>query len=139
MAVRSYTVDFPIDGRGGVVPGVHIVTWTGLLNTDTGAPYVAPDKSEKSVQVFGTFGVGGNLRMEGANAQAYTSSPSGATAASPTYATLTDPTQTAINMAAAGVKEILENTTAVRPNITAGDGSTNLTVVMTVRSAKLKV
>jgi len=140
MAVRSYTVDFPVDGRGGLIPGVHIVTWTGLLNGDTGAPYACPDKADKSIQVRGTFGASGNIRAEGTNDQAYNTGPNGAVAASPapTYATLTDPTQTALNLTAAGIKEILENPNAVRPNVTAGDGTTNLTAVMVVRTTKLR-
>jgi hypothetical protein len=117
------------------------VTWAGLLNGDTGSPFVCPDKSDKTIQVFGTFGAGGNMRVEGTDMQAYdTSSGGGAAAASaPTYFTLTDPTQTALNMTGAGGKEVLENPNAVRPNITGGDGTTNLTVVMVIRAAKLKM
>jgi len=47
------------------VRGVQVIAWKGLKNGDTGQPYECAPWSDKSVQVSGTFGTGGNCRIEG--------------------------------------------------------------------------
>lgn len=110
MAVRSSTTAFP----GQSV----LVTWSGLLNGDTGAPVCLADFPDKSVQVKGTFGAGGSVSMEGSN--------DGGT----TWAALHDPQGNALAQTAASVELIAEHTLLVRPNVTAGDGTTNLVVML---------
>jgi hypothetical protein len=101
-------------------PGkVTIIQWAGLLNTDTGAPFIAPYPLEKTIQVKGTFGAGGNCRIEGTN-----------DVTTPTWAALNDAFGTALNITAAKVATVLEGTYQIRPNITAGDGTTSLTVTL---------
>ena len=77
------------------------------------------DYADRSVQVLGTFGAAGNLRVEGSN--------DGGT----TYAVLSDPQGNALNVTAAKVEAITEVTLLTRPFITAGDGTTDLDVSIT--------
>lgn len=137
MATRSFTVEIPVNHHGGNIRGVYIVTWAGLLNGDDGAPFVFPDKADKSVQVTGTFGAGGNLKIEGANAQGYIPSLTGGTALTPTYALLADPQGTALDITAAKIEQVLENTNVIRPRVSAGDGTTSLVCVLVCRTSKM--
>ncbi len=141
MAEINFSTEYPVNAHGGILPGVMLIVWGPLANGDTGKPYVCPDKSEKSVQVSGTPGVGGQCIVQGSNGQAYQSSASGATQLTPSYATLNDPqgnalTFVAADITAAKIEKVLENTLVVRPNVNAGDGTTAVTVRMVVRTAK---
>lgn len=89
--------------------------WTGLLNGDTGSPQTGASLPDKSVQVSGTFGTGGSCSLKGSNDGV-------------TYFTLTDPQGNALVFTAAGMEQIAENPRYMRPEVTAGDGSTSLTV-----------
>lgn len=95
--------------------GVTVVAWTPMANSDTGSPVSNGSYADRSVQVSGTFGAGGNARIEG--------SLDGVT-----WATLTDPQGNALDITTAKIEAISENTLWIRPNITAGDGTTSLTV-----------
>lgn len=104
--------------------GVQIYTWSGMQNGDTGTPVIACSFSDKTIQVEGTFGVGGAATIQGSN---YTSSP--------TWATLNNAGGTALVIQTASpphVQTILENPYQIRPNITGGDGTTALTVKLAV-------
>jgi hypothetical protein len=121
MAIKPYTIlRTPLDGNG-----VQLIKWTGLVDGDTGAPLPCPHLADESVQVVGTFGVGGNCRIEGSNFLE-----------TPTYATLNDPQGSALDFALAKVEQILENTYWVRPNITAGDVTTLLDVYMLIHTTR---
>lgn len=74
--------------------------------------------SDKTVQVTGTFGAGGSVQIEGSN-------DGGAT-----WHVLNDPQGTALVFTAAKTEAILENTQLIRPNVTAGDGTTLLNVLL---------
>lgn len=120
MAVRDPTVK--------VLPGgAKLVTWTGLLNGDTGAPVFLPEHGDRSVQVTGTFGVGGTCVFQGNN------DDPDITPVPVNYYSLTDPALTVISFTAAGGETVLDPTVFVRPNVTAGDGTTSLTVRMYAR------
>lgn len=93
-------------------------TWSGLENGDSGRPLISPHLNDKSVQVLGTFGVGGTLIIEGSN--------DGGT----TYVTLTDEQGSALSFTTAGLKTILQNVEVIRPRVTGGDGDTDLTVCL---------
>lgn len=99
--------------------GVLRITWANLANGDTGAWFDVGSYGDVSLQVFGTLGVGGNLRVQGTNE---------GTAANPT--TLNDPQGNALDIAVAKMEQKLEVSGQIRPNITAGDGTTDLTMVM---------
>lgn len=105
--------------------GTRIITWGPMANGDIGLPIEMPGKSDRSVQVFGTFGAGGNLRVEGSNE---------VTAA--TYTPLNDPQGNVLDITAAKVEQLLELTHHIRPRVTAGDGTTALTVVMLIKGER---
>lgn len=110
MATRVFTV---VDHNMRSVTG----QWAGLTqaSADDGAPVELADYADRSIQVQGTIGVGGNLRIEGSNDGT-------------NWVVLTDPQGTALNVTAAGViEQVQEVTRYMRPRITAGDGTTNLT------------
>jgi hypothetical protein len=128
----------PVSGQTNI-DGVQVV-WAGMHNGDVGAAVgstigfgasavSAPGGgfvsgfADKSVQVAGTFGAGGNVAVEGNN-------DGGAT-----FYPLTDPLMNTIAITQAGpfLKEIMEAVIQVRPHVTVGDGTTSLTVTMWFR------
>jgi len=99
------------------------MTWETMANGDVGSPFDMLNYADRSVQVLGTFGAGGNLRWQGSN--------DGGT----TWATLTDPQGDALDFTAAKIEQVMELAQLARPNVTAGDGTTSLTVVLVARRA----
>lgn len=99
-----------------------LVQWANMANGDVGAPFGFAQWADRSVQVTGTLGTGGNARWEGSND-------------STTYAVLTDPQGTALDFAALKIETVTEITTIARPRVTAGDGTTSLTVTLLARRA----
>lgn len=97
-----------------------IIGWTGLLNGDTGAAVELVDYADKTVTITGTFGTGGTLVLQGSNDGT-------------NWFSLTDPQANAISKTAAAMEAVLEAPRYIRPNVTAGDGSTSLTVQMCCR------
>lgn len=100
------------------------VVWATMLNTDVGLPV---DRfagfADKSIQVEGTFGAGGSVAAEGSNDGT-------------NYRALTDPQGTTIAITAAGIKAITEAVMNFRPHVTAGDGTTSLTVTVFFRKTQ---
>ena len=95
-----------------------IFTYAGLDNGDDGAPLSAVNFSTKTVSVTGTFGTGGNVIIEGSNDGTnyfpMHSSPAGTTLNS---------------IGTASVYLVAENPLYLRPRVSAGDGTTDLTVI----------
>lgn len=118
MAERAYTVT-NIPGYG---EAAWIVSWSGLLNGDTGAPYEMPSAADRSVEFSGTFGAGGSISLKGSNLTA------GGTGSH----TLTDPQANAITKTSAALEQVQEITRYMWPHVTAGDGTTNLVATMLV-------
>ena len=117
MAIRAYTVL-----KDNV--NLKVIKWTGLLADDTGQPYEFSARyPDKSVQVFGTFGATPHCFIEGSN-ELVDGSPAN-------YMTLADPQGTALDVIAAKVEQILENTNLIRPRCT-GDGTMSLTVLLCI-------
>ena len=104
---------------------IYMIQWPAMANGDTGTPYIMPHAPERSVQIKGTFGAAGNCRIEGSNDKT-----------SPTWAALNDPFGTALNVTAAKLVQILENSYQIRPYITAGDGTTAITVTILFKGTK---
>jgi hypothetical protein len=103
-------------------------TYTGLLLNDDGAP-IGPNHMEfadRNVSVFGTFGAGGSVAIEGSN--------DGGT----TYHTLNDQADVALAITAAKNDQILQDTEYTRPRVSAGDGTTTLTAVIVCRRQRPK-
>jgi hypothetical protein len=119
MTVRSPTVAYNPNGQGNGV----LITWTGLLNGDTGGPVEGVDYADRTVQVSGTFGTGGSVTIEGSNDAT-------------TYAAMTDPQGNAVTKTAAALEVLEESPRYVRPNVTAGDGATSLTVTIWARRSR---
>jgi hypothetical protein len=109
-----------------IARGVVECKWTPLANGDTGRFFDAPTLPDKTVQVFGTFGVGGSVNIEGSN--------DGGT----TWHILNDSRGegNALTLTVADTRTILENPGLIRPNVTAGDGTTSLTVIIVAESQK---
>lgn len=97
--------------------------WTPMLVNDVGAGVALSGYADKSVQVTGTFGSGGTVVVEGNNDGT-------------NFAGLTDPQGTAISMTTAGIKAITEAVINARPKVSAGDGTTSLTVTMFFRKTQ---
>lgn len=93
------------------------IGWTPLANGDDGQAWDTQDFRDVSIQVLGTFGAGGNLRWEGSNEVTPTN-----------WHTLNDPQANALDVTSAKTEQVLENTRWMRPRVTAGDGTTALTV-----------
>lgn len=120
MATRNYTV-IPLDA-GANNRGAYMVRWDGLLNGDDGQALDLAAYPDRSIQVLGTPGAGGNLRCEGSLL------PAPAVAAD--WGTLTDPQGNALDITAAKIEAVSEATRWFRPRATAGDGTTNFSVIL---------
>ena len=99
----------------------RIYTWGPMANGDVGNAQAYTGTGDRTIQVTGTFGAGGSLQPEG--------SLDGVN-----WFQLKDPSNTAIAFTAAGLKAILEHAPFIRPHVTAGDGTTSLTCIISVRS-----
>lgn len=104
--------------------GVNVITWTGLLNGDDGTPVEMVAAADRSVQISGTFGTGGTVLVEGTNL----SDASG-------MINLTDPQGNPISKTAAAIEQVQELTRFIRPRVSAGDGTTSITVTMLVKTS----
>ncbi len=100
---------------------VVVATWSGLLNTDDGAPIMLPQWPDRTVQVTGTFGTGGTVLIEGSNDGT-------------TYNTINDTAGSALSFSAAGFKVCNEVPLYLRPRVSAGDGTTSLKVAIVLRT-----
>jgi hypothetical protein len=115
MATRNATItDISPTGRS------KLVTWTGLLNTDDGAPADWVDYSDRCLQVAGTFGAGGSVTIQGSNDGT-------------NWASLADPQGNALVFTSQRIEQALELPRFVRPLVTAGDGTTSLTVTLCMK------
>ena len=100
-----------------------VVRWPTMANGDTGGWVQVPWAGDKSMTARGTFGAGGSVALYGSNE----------IAAAPTMATLplNDPQGNVIAVTSTNqIEQVLEHTYQVSPKVTAGDGTTSLTVEM---------
>lgn len=99
---------------------VYRLTWSGLLNGDVGSAEGGARFDSATVQVKGTFGVGGSVNVEGSN--------DGGT----TWHILNDSRGegNALTFTAADTRKVLERPQLYRVNVTAGDGTTTLAVLL---------
>ena len=119
MATRTATIQRGPSGHRNA----SLVTWTGLANGDDGSAYADVDFVDRTVQIQGTFGAGGSITIEGSNDGT-------------TWFALTDPQGNAITKTAAGIEIVEEAPLYTRPRVTAGDGTTALTVVLLARRSR---
>ena len=101
-----------------------IVTWANMKNGDIGSP---PSDvigfADHTVQVEGTFGVGGNCAILGSNDLV-------------NYRILHDPWGVSLNVTTASINQVTEACASLIPQITAGDGNTSITVTALFRRTK---
>ena len=117
MATRSVVPTQP-HGR------VHRFVWAGLLNGDDGDPVSIPGAADMTFQVFGTFGTGGAIRLEGS---CEISPPSN-------YFQMRDGGDNLISFTQADGEMVAPIAAFIRPRVTAGDGDTDLTAILLARS-----
>lgn len=103
-----------------IAKGVLKSTWASLLNGDVGSPLDAPNLPDKTVQIKGTFGTGGSINIEGSNDGGTTNHILNDSRGEGNPLTLT----------LADTRTINENPAQIRPNVTAGDANTSLTVII---------
>jgi hypothetical protein len=108
---------------GALTFGSEVYTWPAMIVTDVGAGVGSPGSGDRTVQVVGTFGVGTTVDIEG-------------TIDMINWHVLRDPAGTLLRFSGAGLKTILENVLALRPNVSAGDGTENVTVSIMVRQPR---
>lgn len=130
MATITPTYSDVYDAKGGNGHIGFIIAWTPMLNTDVGKPIPKRYSAfvDRTFQVEGTFGAGGSVAVQGSNADDDTGSVG-------TYRALTDPQGTTIAVTSAGIKQVTEACANMRPAVTAGDGTTSLTVTAFIRRA----
>jgi hypothetical protein len=109
-----------------LLSGVIVFQWGPLTTANAdGAGVMAAAFGDKSVQFIGTPGAGGTARIQGHNAFVD---------AAANYGNLRSPDSVVIGVTASlGLFQILENTTWIRPFISAGDGTTSLTCYLLCR------
>jgi len=98
----------------------RLATWTGLLNGDDGGYVDWVDFADRCFQVTGTFGTGGSVTMQGSNDGT-------------NWSSLSDPQGNVLTFTSSRLEQALELPRYVRPNVTAGDGTTNLVVTLCMR------
>lgn len=98
---------------------VVIYTWAHMANTDAGVPVMGPGWADRSFQIEGTFGVGGTVLVEGSNDGV-------------NYRTLNDPFGNALSLTSAGVHELTQIALWMRPRVSGGDITTDLTITATL-------
>jgi hypothetical protein len=118
MATRNATVDYEVSERWHA----RLVRWSGLTFTtlDDGAPAQWVEFADRCFQVTGTFGAGGSLVIEGSNDGT-------------TWHALSDPQGNPLTFTTGRIEQALELPRFVRPRVTAGDATTNLTVTLMMR------
>lgn len=117
MTTRASVFNNTVSKDGAVFQA----SWTGLLNGDDGAWISFAEWSAKTFHVFGTFGAGGTVVIEGSND--ITSPPTNAN-------TITNWQATPLSTTTAGFLTARDMPIWVRPRVTAGDGTTSVTVTL---------
>lgn len=99
-----------------------VIQWANMALNDIGLACGFVQYADRSVQLTGTLGAAGNMRWEGSNDSA-------------NYAVLTDPQGNNLDYTTLKTEAVTELAVLARPRITAGDGTTLLTVTMLARRA----
>ena len=98
------------------------VRWANMANGDDGQPY-SLGQGDRSVQIYGTFGVGGTVSIQQSNNDEETGQQ---------WLIGTDTEVNALTFTAAGRKQMLEVSWQTRPIVSAGDGTTSITVDLVI-------
>jgi hypothetical protein len=136
MAVRGYVKDQAVTASTGDASLIRVM-WTGLLNGDTGAPLPWAEWADR-VCHFGcanyltgaasVFGAGGNIVFEGSLDYDPVTNTTG------TWTPLNDISNSALaTITTTTLKQVVEAALWTRPRVSAGDGTTSLTVIVSAR------
>lgn len=114
MATRAAVFDRTVSKDGSV----NLITWTNLTNatSDVGSAIGESWRGEKTFQVVGTFGTNGAVTIEGSNNGV-------------DWSPLSNRQGTSMVFTTSGFNRSQDQPAFVRPRITNGDGTTNLTVI----------
>lgn len=115
MATITPVTTFPFETSLDVA----ITTWSTLAAGDDGAPVRLAVYSDRSVQIAGTFG-GASVTIGGSNDGV-------------TYHALSSTDGEPLTLTAGALKQIVELPIWIKPRIFGGDGTTNLTVILSGR------
>jgi hypothetical protein len=106
---------------------VLIVQWSPLTTTNADGEWIAlPLHRDISVHIFGTFGTGGTVLIQGSNEVA--ASPTSAMTLNSADVDGTAPYP--LSVTAAKLRQVLDAPVKIRPFVSAGDGTTSLTVIL---------
>ena len=97
------------------------ITWSGRGQGDTGEPVKFPLNQDRSAQVVGTFGTGGSIVIKGSNDGV-------------NFVPLTDMRGNNLTISQARIEQIEDASYAIAPEVSGGDGTTSLTVILFARS-----
>lgn len=103
-----------------VLSVVTRLNWTGLANGDVGEAVDLREYYDRSVQVAGTFGAGGTVVLKG-------------TIDGTNWVTLTNGIGDSLSFTSGSIQFITELVWKVRPEVTAGDGTTSINVHLFLR------
>lgn len=107
-----------------ILIGNGLYTWANMALGDTGSSIGVVASGDRTVQIQGTFGAGGQVQIEG-------SLDGGAN-----WYALRDPTGSKLIFSSADLRAVLENVDLIRPRVLAGDGTTSITVILSVRKMR---
>lgn len=114
MATVTPTVTYAPDGHRNAVR----VVWASMANGDVGAPFSGFGLRDGSVQIEGTFGTGGSISIQMSNDGT-------------NWQLAADPQGNDVTKTAADLETLLDIVgRQLRPTVTAGDGTTALTVTL---------
>lgn len=100
----------------------HQTTWAAVGQGDDGSAEIIPGAADRSVHVFGTYGAGGSVILQGSNED----TPSN-------WETLHDSQGNDLDISADGIYPVAENPLWIRPLFNSGDGTSNVTVIVLSR------
>ncbi|MDE2106110.1 MAG: hypothetical protein KGL39_53300 [Patescibacteria group bacterium] len=127
MAVDNCTTAQVLGNFNGTLDAVagYTLQWGPMANGDTGSPQSLPGFCDRSIAVSGTFGSGGSVALEGSNDGV-------------NFVALTTPPGVTIALTAAGLLPCSTACLWIRPHVTAGDGTTALTVTVFARNQQVR-
>lgn len=104
-------------------------TWASLGQADDGARIKIPGASDRTVHIFAAdFGVGGSVQIEGSNKDDPTVDAD--------WVVLTDLQDADLIFTADAIEVIAEAPLWIRPHVTAGDVSTDISVILLSRGSR---
>lgn len=109
MATKTKRTEQGYDGSS------VMYSWLNMANGDDGEPIDGAEWGDRAVQVVGTFGAGGTIVWEGSNDGT-------------NYVTLKDSFNAATSFTGAAIATVIDVPRYCRPRVTAGDGTTSLSV-----------